>query len=579
MLEHLDSHTPDKRMVAILRDLPVWPCVGAVSASQKEVAYTSAADGHFCSERMMLMPWIRRLDRFVDPDIVIKATISLHELGVSSMSLAGVWDHVAKQYPKSLPNTVSLDQYRAFIEFIAGHGLSPPESIAMDGNKYMCHPSSLYDHQDAVFTAAFREQKPTRFLHPVLQQSGLHAFWCNLLLRRSQVNADSLTLIQCARAISARMSDNPSQDIFQDARIVAGYLFSKPWPGTVRNEILGLKIFPVLQDVSRQRAFRRERMRALAALQSHSSLEGVGRQSDERILWSQVPFLHNPAGDLVLRQQLPNGGVPPAEMVFRHLEYLVSIRNEVSLTDVVEYLKDVQASYSYLQDEAEFTKLIPNVREVAVWANLDISEIDRITIQDFGSSLTPAKLLCMNCPADPLPIKVARKFLVPYEKLLRSLGCPTVWQPKETKMASSTTQIDDLLVPMAPTLAKIRLCRDQYQFVDVIFEAEGQFKPAHRIFMVAVSDYCKAQFAGVWGRLLEPQTKIQLQDMTFKALSQMVDYAYTGEVELPMHEPRNNDELALQLDECLELLEGANRWLIGRVHTLAEEHILNKANR
>lgn len=577
MLEHLGSKNADQSMVAILRDLPVWPNVGAVSDSQRDVAYVSAADGYFCSHRVMLMPWLDGLDRFVDPRMN-NTTSLLKKLDITSMSVSSVWEHVAKNYPETLPSAVSLGQYGELIKLIARHELLPAESIAIDGDKKMCQPSSLYDHQDAVFSAAFREQKSTRFLHSVLQLPWLHDFWCRLHLRRSQVGVDSLTLINCARAISTRMSDNPSQELVQDASIVADYLFTQSWPEDVRYEILGLKIFPVRGDVSRQKAFRQERMRALAAQQSHFSLEDVGRQCDERILWSQVPFLRNPAGDVVLRNQLHNDGAPPAEMVFRHLEYLVNIKNEVSLTDVVEYLKDIQATYAYLQDEAASTKLIPEVREAVVWANLEISEIDRITIQDFESSLTPAKLLCMNCPADPLPIKVARKFLVPYEQLLRSLGCPTVWQPEENKMPTST-QSDDLLVPMASAMAKIRHLRDQHQFVDVIFEAEGQCKPAHRIFMVAVSDYCKAQFAGVWGRLLKPQIKIQLEDMTFKALSQMVDYAYTGEVILPMNEPEDNEELATQLDECLELLEGANRWLIDRVHTLAEEHILNRAKK
>lgn len=579
MLEHLGSRNPDQSMFAILRDLPVWPNVGAVSDSHRAVAYVSAADGYFCSHRVMLMPWVDRLDRFVDPRTG-KATSLLNKLNITSMSVSSVWEHVAKNYPETLPSAVSLDQYGELIQLIARHGLLPAESIAMDGDKKMCQPSSLYDHEDAVFSAAFREQKSTRFLHSVLQLPWLHDFWCRLHLRRSQVRVDSVTLINCARAISIRMSDNPSQELVRDASIVADYLFTQSWPEDVRVEILGLKIFPVREDVSRQKYFRQERMRALAAQQSHFSLEDVGRQCDERILWSQVPFLRNPLGDAVLRNRLHNDGAPTVEMVFRHLEYLVNIRNEVAVRDVVEYLKDIQATYAYLQDEAASTKLIPEVREAVVWANLEISEIDRITIQDFESSLTPAKLLCMNCPADPLPIKVARKFLVPYEQLLRSLGCPTVWQPEENKMpSSSTTHSDDLLVPMAPAMAKIRHLRDQHQFVDVIFEAEGQCKPAHRIFMVAVSDYCKAQFAGGWGLLLKPQIKIQLEDMTFKALSQMVDYAYTGEVILPMNEPEDNEELAAQLDECLELLEGANRWLIDRVHILAEEHILNRAKK
>lgn len=577
MLEHLGSTNPDQSIVAILRNLPVWPNIGAVPDSQRDVAYVSAADGYFCSHGVMLMPWLARLDRFVDPRMNLAIPL-LRQLNITPMSVSRVWEHVAENYPEILPSSVSLDQYAKLIKLIARHELLPAESIAIDGYKKMCQPSSLYDHRDAVFSAAFREQKLTRFLHSSLQLPWLHEFWYRLHLRRSQVGVGSLTLITCARAISTRMSDNPSQELVRDASIVADYLFTQSWPENVRYEIRGLEIFPVREDVSRQKAFRQERMRALAAQQSHFSLEDVGRQCDERILWSQVPFLCNAAGDVVLRTQLYNGGAPPAEMVFRHLEYLVNSRNEVSVTDVVEYLKDIQATYAYLQDEAASTKLIPGVREAVVWANLEISEIDRITIQDFESSLTPAKLLCMNCPADPLPIKVARKFLVPYEQLLRNLGCPTVWQPEENEMPSSI-QSDHLLVPMGSAMAKIRHLRDQHQFVDVIFEAEGQCKPAHRIFMVAVSDYCKAQFAGVWGRLLGPKIKIQLEDMTFMALSQMVDYAYTGEVLLPMNEPEDNEELATQLDECLELLEAANRWLIGPVHTLAEEHILNRAKK
>ena len=182
----------------------------------------------------------------------------------------------------------------------------------------------------------------------------------------------------------------------------------------------------------------------------------------------------------------------------------------------------------------------------------------------------------MNCPTDPLPLRVARKFLVPYERLLKSLGCQSVIRPSIAASAASTNSSEP---PMTASLAKIRDLRDQGHLIDVVFEAEGNLKSAHKIFMAAVSKYCDAQFSGEWGRLLQHQAKISITDMKFKTLSQMVDFAYTGEVEWAgVSDQTNNDEIAESLDELLDLLQATDRWLLDRLHQKTEDYVMNHSD-
>ena len=132
---------------------------------------------------------------------------------------------------------------------------------------------------------------------------------------------------------------------------------------------------------------------------------------------------------------------------------------------------------------------------------------------------------------------------------------------------------------MAQSMAKIRKFRDQSQLTDVIFKAEGREKPAHKIFLAAVSEYCEGQFLGVWGRQLEHNAAINIEDMTFNTLSCMVDFAYSGEYHGPeLKNPIDSDEIAGEILEVLtdlfDLLDGTNRWLLGSLHVMVENFLL-----
>jgi len=93
-----------------------------------------------------------------------------------------------------------------------------------------------------------------------------------------------------------------------------------------------------------------------------------------------------------------------------------------------------------------------------------------------------------------------------------------------------------------------------------------------------VSDYCKAQFSDEWDHLLAHQVKIQVKEMTFTMLSQMIDFVYINIVDWSqIHDFENNNEIAKKLNELLNLLQTTDMWLLEILHTMIESKIIDNA--
>lgn len=123
-------------------------------------------------------------------------------------------------------------------------------------------------------------------------------------------------------------------------------------------------------------------------------------------------------------------------------------------------------------------------------------------------------------------------------------------------------------------ISEIRQLRDKNQLIDVIFEAEEQKKPAHRIFLAVASDYCRAQFSGAWGHHLDCGSTIEVKDMSFKTLSTLIDHAYSGHFEPPqISDSINKDEIADTLDDLLAIMIASDRWLMLTLHKQVDEYI------
>lgn len=572
------------KSLAVLQRLPVWPLFQP-SQFNKGPNYVSAEGATFCKTSKLLLPWVvESLGSLVAPEIVDKCMVALKALKVHVMPVTEIWEHAQHHHPTNMGNLSAAD-YSAFVRELAINSVKPSTAIAPNGHGVFCKASSLFDHADEIFKSAFRIEHMTRFLHGEMQHAGsLHEYWVSLGLRsRGPTKVfNPEDYVQCAFAVQRRWQSNQSSQtptFSQDAEKVAAYLlWDQPslrnWSYHIWTEIASVQMFRVEDDVSKQRVYRQKRMSEVARKQDHCSLLGVGKACDVRILWSQLPVLKKEPVGFVL-QKLPRQGKPTAATVFAHLKYMVSQCRQISNADLPEYVKDIQASYEYLQEDFSYATEIPGIRETKIFFNIDTTETDGLSTIDLEKALTSANYLCLNSPVDAGVIKVSRKFLIPYEKLLRSLGCKSVVQPTNRAPRLSPHQTES---PMVTAMKEIVSLRDQRQLVDVVFEAEGREKPAHRIFLAAVSDHCKAQFSGEWGLLLAHQARIQVKDMTFTALSQMVDFAYTGTVDWPqVQDSGNNDEIAKKLDELLDLLQATDMWLLETLHTMTEDKIIDNA--
>lgn len=531
----------------------------------------------------MLMSWVKNLENFVTPKVVKTDKASLFRMGVHLMSFQETWNLIKHDLPNSL-HEVDSDKYMAFLQCLAS-SVKPDwwSKIAPDGKGVLCQVSSLFDHDEPIFQAAFRESELTRFLGPQFRAAAIKNFWLDNGLRRKSPDGDVAAndFLQCALAIEARWTlENWDEKFYKDAETVANYLRwgkedFRSWPKDTWEKIFSVQMFRVEKSMSSECAYRQTRMHHIANQKSHCCLGQIAHKKHKSILWSQIAFLENPPTDFVLGK-LPNNGNPLVATVFDHLSFLISICMEVSAGDLAAYLKDIQATYAYLQEYEKEASLIPGIQKANVWVNLDTTEIHSISGRDIESSLGPAQSLCLNCPTDPLPLRVARKFLVPYESLLKALGCQSIVRPSIATRATSTNISEP---PMAASLGKMRELREHGHLIDVVFEAEGLQMKAHKIFMAAVSKYCEAQFSGEWGRLLQHQAKISITDMKFKTLSQMVDFAYTGEIEWGVVKDKtDNDEIAESLDELLDLLQATDRWILESLHQKTEDHIISHSD-
>lgn len=561
--------------MSILKALPVWP-----SHNNHDKTGISAQQALCCHYAAMFMPWMN-LAHFIRPEIVLLERKSLLALDCKIMKIDQAWEYVAQNFPTSL-DAVNPKDYCALIQQIASSGLKTSLKIAPNGHGILCKPSSLYDCHDEIFCAAFRNQKAVRFLHKDLRGQDLDAFWKESGLRARPASGDmgGADFLQCALAIKSRIGDSSNPDFIRDAEKVASYLsWDRPslrvWTNDTWSTLSEISMFPVADGLSTPLAYRQNRMNELAQNKPHCSLQELGREADRRIIWSQKPFPQRPLTPFAF-DRIANQGCPTATTVLCHVKHLIEMRTTVNSGELAEYLRDLQASYTYLQDLAERTKIIPGVRSANIWINIDTTDVDKVSVNDIDSALYPAQMLCMNCPTDPLPLKVVRKFLVPYEKLLAILGCPSVIQPAKGPKRPS----GNIGSPMTSAMKEIQKFRQEGTFVDIIFEAEGMQKPAHKIFMAAVSRYCNRQFTGEWGRLLSERTgTIHIPDIRFKTLSQMVDFAYTGEIEFEqVMDQTDNDEIAERLDDLFDLLRSADMWILEQLHQLIEDQVIDHSD-
>ncbi|KAL8934279.1 MAG: hypothetical protein Q9216_005988 [Gyalolechia sp. 2 TL-2023] len=563
----------DSRNRRILRQLPVWTqykCHTDSSTNKRDLIPAEGA--YVCPHGAMLQPWIPNCDRFIDPTVVSFYSKTLEALGCSIMTVQSTWSYLEPKLPTILKSN-QLEDYLHCIERLASNGCRPTSKIAPNGWKILRSPSVLFDHEDAIFLAAFGESDNSRFLHPLFREE--REFWRSIGLRsRSKAGfMDASDFLECVSRIVVRFSSSA-----EDAGKVTGYLRFfhtefEDWPNEAWTTIAQAEMYCADSDVSSEPQYRRARMLSLADESTPLSIENAAYKAHKRVIWSQRPFLKDPP-DSAVYTKLPYGGKPGIRLVYNHLKFLIGMRNDVWDADLPKYLQDLQATYAYLQEYRSETVSIPSIREAQVWLNLPTTDLASISSSQFDGALRSVKSLCFNAPIDTPKMERAKNFLIPYETLLRALGCQSVVRPPKPTIASRGNDVR----PMDQILMAIREMRKQGQLSDVIFEAEGCQIPANRNFMAAASEFCKSHFLGEWGRLLgggDEKATVEIDEVSAKTLGSVVDFAYTGEVRWPeLRDSQDPSEVSDALDELLDLLRVADMWLMDTLHRLTEQHLL-----
>ncbi|KAL8682796.1 MAG: hypothetical protein Q9186_001218 [Xanthomendoza sp. 1 TL-2023] len=487
------------------------------------------------------------------------------------MDIESIWNHLEPNLPRSLTPD-QLEAHLACIECLARNNWKPRSKIAPNGHGTLCSPSSLYDHEDEIFLAAFGRSPKSYFLHPDFK--GKRTYWISLGLRaRSNSGCMSdLHFLHCIARVEARLkSRSTTYHDKRDAAKVSGYLCFfhtglASWPGTSWASIVHAKIYQADADISSEPTYRQAQMLMIANETGPCSIQHATSRAHLRVVWSQRPLLKDPPDASVYKHV----GPPLLTSVYDHLHFLIEIRNTVSSQELCEYLKDLQATYAFLQD-CPTTASMPNIRGAKIWLNLPTTDLNSISSSQLDGALRSAKSLCLKAPLDTHVMERAKNFLIPYESLLRKLGCKTISQPAKSKLPprSNNLRIID------KTLTVIRNMRKQGNLVDIVFEAQGLQVSAHKIFLAAASEYCRCQFLGDWGQLLGPKPTIAIENLTAKTLQYIIDFAYTGEVSWPsLDNTADFNEVADKLDEVLDLLRGADMWLMEALHDLTEQHLL-----
>lgn len=397
LLNHLN--VGEASNISLLRSLPVWRRL-RTSESGLSVEHIAAEDAKFCNHSEMLLPWVGNLASFVSPKLVNSNRRALSKLDITPLTAQKTWDIINVDLPTNVKVEVSRKQYLRMIQYLTANNVKiRAEKVAPNGASVLCEVHSLYDHQDNLFKAAFRDQDKTRFLHIDFRDTSLKNFWLSAGLRARPPTGAMMPehFLECALAINRRWDPaNTSQLFEEDASIVAAYLqFDRPefrnWSNWA--QVSRIQMFRVRDVSPNEHSYRQTRMRRG---KTHCALEEASSLDHIRIAWSQTNFLQDPPCPYVL-QRLPRSGVPSATTVYQHLLILMAIIEDVTQYDLAEYLRDVQACYEHLQNELDATRFIPGVHQARIWLNLDTTQVDLIS-KDNVQGPTSARLLCLNCP-------------------------------------------------------------------------------------------------------------------------------------------------------------------------------------
>jgi sacsin len=575
-----ESETPLQflGLAADLKSIPLWPRFPS-SFKQRLV---SANDALMSTDRGLLVPWMKDCHLFVDQQFSTtpRNRGCLTKLGVKKLSVKELFT----KHVLPLPAAISDSNWEHFINLIAGisdAGLltlhsspaMPETKIAVDGKRTVTEVSSLYDHDNEIFAAAFRLQAETRFLHKSVQS--YRSFWLTAGLCHQM---DAKYYIQCLQVLSLRLSANNIMDttLEEDSQTVLSLLTSNPvsrmsgWGNQQWLAISQEKVFQSRTVVENEPQYRQNFMASMAATKQLLCLSEVISPSHVAVCWSQTSFaLHQPTIE-VLRNIL-NRGQPKVKMVWGHLLHMKEIAQHLKQDQVDDFLADLQKTYQYLEVNLEVSKRNFRFRDSAIWLNLNTWDPNTVLLDHLNSSWHSIGDLVLSSSCDGRRVKAVRSGLMRYEKLLRTLGCQSIYYP--------TVKRPELHIGRSVSKS-LRQLRNDGKLLDITYSTQGKQIQAHRVVLAAISEKCAAQFSGPWK--VEDLIKYDQDDnaddfLSYHTLSTMINYAYEDDIdwkEMEVSDSDDADSKATKLNLLLDLAKGADYWLIPALKSQVEDKIL-----
>jgi hypothetical protein len=556
----------------MLGSLPLWPTINPD-------VFVSAKGCLATNDENLLISWNSEKHRFIEPKFLKHSFGYLERLGVEKLYMKEV---LKKYIIPNMPSRIcagNKQEYLKLITSISRHRFDyqclSGSNIAMDGSCMLRRVDQLYDHSNNIFSSAFRDDSETKFLHPECRPQR-QFFIENGLRGNRDSELDASDYTSCLEAIKHRLESSQGhlhptllsdtetvlEPITKNTYAVRGFDWQS-W-----SKVCQQVAIPAMNDFGTQPSFRRQIMQQRATDKPLvRTFENFVYLKYIDVCWTQTPFPRFDIDEAILRMKGLSGR-PPIAMVWKHLEHLSSVARTVDGDEIASFIQDVRKTYHYLQDNLNsFRKTDAFIPKTPVWLNVDAMNDSLITQNDLKSCWTNIDALMLHTSMDSPPLMAVRSFLQPCERLLQAAGCASIIYPS---LAAPTN-----LPATTSTIAGIRELRDNDRLLDVTFVADGQSIRAHQVVLAAVSKYCATHFNGHW----DTSDSIVLEDMSYLTLSQMVKFAYEDNIDFDSMRIRDqsqdsSDTISNKLQQYIDLLEGANRWVMPALGHRVEKEMM-----
>lgn len=598
VISHLTSHLghgiPEQlerveKLGNIIKGIPLWPSFEASSTSQ----FISANEALIADNPNFLVPWMKTGNIFINSDFLIDARRRecLAQLKVKKV----LSEVVLKNHVLPFPSNLTANDWTylsPLINAISNFSQSPDlwkgiqpilqvSKIAADGHRQLRIPSDLYDHDDAMFLAAFRYQKASRFVDDSLR--GHRWFWLKVGLRhRDDKSIKAGDYLQCLQVMHVRLSDrspsgNEMHERDADLRqvlspLIDSNLHTRTFSAQDWQAVSEEKIFRSKTSFVDDPEYRQSFMTSVATANRLLPLSGIVAKEHTSVCWSQIAVpAYQPAKETLA--MIPGKGKPKVEIVWRHLLQMKNVAQTLRRDQLSDFLADLKSTYEYLQEHLMEAKAKFNLQSNEIWLNLDSLDARIVLMDDFRTSWHNINELFLGA-ADAKSMKAVRPGLAPYDKLLRGLGCESILFGTVTRPPLDT----------APTLASmLRKQWENDELVDIAYMTGGRPISAHRVVLAAVSKKCAGQFSPQWPRedVINFDENTDPDDyLSYHTLDTMIRFAYEAPIAwetMVIMKYDNAEKIEAKLNLLLDLHKGADCWDMPVLMSQVEDKLLENA--